>query len=193
MSQPSTAAFRARCLVEASRASNEASGASRTYVVSAGGRVVGYYALATGAVAQQGATGKVRRNMPDPIPVMVVGRFGCGPMQSVFLADGEETGDRFSVSIWWVDPHQPGPGPHAHAANEELFDVIEGTMTFRLGDQCVDAASGTFVRVPAGVTHDFENRTSARAGILNVFIPGGFETRMPAIVDWYRERDGANR
>ena len=53
---------------------NEESGASRTYVVTAGGRVVGYYALATGAVAQQDATGKVRRNMPDPIPVMVLGR-----------------------------------------------------------------------------------------------------------------------
>lgn len=53
---------------------NEASGASRTYVVSAGGRIVGYYALATGAVAQLRATGKVRRNMPEPIPVMVIGR-----------------------------------------------------------------------------------------------------------------------
>ena len=53
---------------------NEASGASRTYVVSAGGQVVGYYALATGAIAQQEATGKVRRNMPEPIPVMVLGR-----------------------------------------------------------------------------------------------------------------------
>ena len=53
---------------------NEASGASRTYVVSAAGRVVGYYALATGAVAQQLATGRVRRNMPEPIPVMVIGR-----------------------------------------------------------------------------------------------------------------------
>jgi GNAT superfamily N-acetyltransferase len=53
---------------------NEASGASRTYVVSAGDRVVGYYALATGAVAQATATGKVRRNMPEPIPVMVLGR-----------------------------------------------------------------------------------------------------------------------
>lgn len=53
---------------------NEASGASRTYVVSAGARVVGYYALATGAIAQHEATGKVRRNMPEPIPVMVLGR-----------------------------------------------------------------------------------------------------------------------
>lgn len=53
---------------------NEASGASRTYVVCAGRRVVGYYALATGAVAQRAAIGRVRRNMPDPVPVMVLGR-----------------------------------------------------------------------------------------------------------------------
>lgn len=53
---------------------NEASGASRTYVVSAEDRVVGYYALATGAVAQQQATSKVRRNMPEPVPVMVLAR-----------------------------------------------------------------------------------------------------------------------
>ena len=43
-------------------------------MVCAGGRVVGYYALATGAVAQAAATGRVRRNMPDPVPVMVLGR-----------------------------------------------------------------------------------------------------------------------
>jgi GNAT superfamily N-acetyltransferase len=43
-------------------------------VVSPGGRVVGYYALATGAVAQAAATGRVRSNMPDPVPVMVLAR-----------------------------------------------------------------------------------------------------------------------
>jgi len=53
---------------------NEQTGASRTYVVCAGGRVVGYYALASGGVAQVAATGRVRRNMPDPVPVMVLGR-----------------------------------------------------------------------------------------------------------------------
>lgn len=53
---------------------NEATGASRTYVVSVGVRVVGYYALANGAVAQAEATGRTRRNMPDPVPVMVLGR-----------------------------------------------------------------------------------------------------------------------
>ena len=53
---------------------NEESGASRTYVLCAGNRVVGYYALAVGAVAHIDAPGRVRRNMPDPVPVMVIGR-----------------------------------------------------------------------------------------------------------------------
>jgi GNAT superfamily N-acetyltransferase len=51
---------------------NEETGASRTYVVCAGGRVAGYYALATGGVAQ--VLGRVRRNMPNPVPVMILGR-----------------------------------------------------------------------------------------------------------------------
>jgi len=53
---------------------NEFSGASRTYVVCTGPRVVAYYALAVGAVAHAGAPGRVRRNMPDPVPVMIIGR-----------------------------------------------------------------------------------------------------------------------
>lgn len=53
---------------------NELDGASRTYVLCAGEVVVAYYCLANGAVAQTIATGGVRRNMPDPIPVMVIGR-----------------------------------------------------------------------------------------------------------------------
>lgn len=54
---------------------NQSSGASRTFVVlEEGGRVQGYYALAAGAVAHESATSKVRRNMPDPVPVMVLGR-----------------------------------------------------------------------------------------------------------------------
>lgn len=64
---------------------NQASGASRTVVVCEGNRVVGYYALASGAVKQPEAPGRLRPNMPDPIPVAVLGRLaidqahqGCG-------------------------------------------------------------------------------------------------------------------
>jgi GNAT superfamily N-acetyltransferase len=53
---------------------NQASGASRTFVVCDAGRVVAYYALASSAVAAELATGRLRRNMPDPIPVVVLAR-----------------------------------------------------------------------------------------------------------------------
>jgi len=53
---------------------NQASGASRTFVVGNDGKVVAYYALASSAVMAQAAPGRFRRNMPDPIPVVVLGR-----------------------------------------------------------------------------------------------------------------------
>lgn len=53
---------------------NQKAGASRTYVVSEDRRVVAYYALASGALACMAATGKLRRNMPDPIPMAILGR-----------------------------------------------------------------------------------------------------------------------
>ena len=54
---------------------NQLSGASRTFVVADGAKMVrGYYSLAAGAVDRSAATSAIRRNMPDPIPVMVLGR-----------------------------------------------------------------------------------------------------------------------
>jgi GNAT superfamily N-acetyltransferase len=53
---------------------NEAEGASRTFVICAGRRVVGYYSLAAGSILHASATGRVRRNMPDPVPVLLLGR-----------------------------------------------------------------------------------------------------------------------
>ena len=53
---------------------NERSKASRTYVVCDGNRVIGYYALAVGSIAREYASSSVRRNMPEPIPAMLLGR-----------------------------------------------------------------------------------------------------------------------
>lgn len=53
---------------------NQESRAARTIVVCSGRRVVGYYALAAGSVAHAVATGKIRRNMPDPVPMALLGR-----------------------------------------------------------------------------------------------------------------------
>lgn len=53
---------------------NEGRGASRTYVVCTDHQVIAYYCLATGSIASELGSGRLRRNMPDPIPVMVLGR-----------------------------------------------------------------------------------------------------------------------
>lgn len=54
---------------------NQTTGASRTFVVTdKSNQVVAYYAMAAGAVTHQEATGRIRRNMPDPVPVMVLAR-----------------------------------------------------------------------------------------------------------------------
>jgi mannose-6-phosphate isomerase-like protein (cupin superfamily) len=101
--------------------------------------------------------------------------YDVGPMRGVFKADGPETGNRYCVSEWTVEPGSSGPGAHSHDANEELFLVTAGTMTFLVGDDWIDASAGTFLRIPAGATHDFANRGAEPATAFNVFIPGGFE------------------
>jgi mannose-6-phosphate isomerase-like protein (cupin superfamily) len=118
-------------------------------------------------------------------------RYECGRMRALFKADEAETGARYAVSEWWLEPGCDGPGAHSHAANEELFYVLEGTVSFLAGEEWIDAGAGTFLRIPAGMAHDFRNRTERRAGLLNVFIPGGFEREMPAIVDWFAKHPGA--
>ena len=60
---------------------NQVSGASRTFVVTENRRVVAYYALASGAIAVEASPGRFRRNMPDPIPVAVLGRLAIDRSQ----------------------------------------------------------------------------------------------------------------
>ncbi len=60
--------------LQRSARANQAAGASRTYVACDGAEVVAYYALASGSVAGGAATGRFRRNMPEPIPVAILGR-----------------------------------------------------------------------------------------------------------------------
>ena len=67
------------------------------------------------------------------------------------------------------------------------FYVLEGTMSILIDDKWIDAPKGAFVLAPAGVIHDFENRSASRAGVLNFSIPGDFEKNMPEISKWFIE------
>jgi mannose-6-phosphate isomerase-like protein (cupin superfamily) len=112
--------------------------------------------------------------------------YAMGRISAVFLADGAETDQKYSISTWWLEPNTKGPGAHTHQ-EDDVFFVIEGTMSILLGDRWIDAPPGSFVLAPAGMRHDFENRTARRAGVLNLSVPGNFEANMPAIASWFAE------
>ena len=131
------------------------------------------------------------RSSPSPRKPVVLkpgeGRaYPMGRISALFKADRAETKEKYSISEWWLEPHTQGPGPHSHD-EDDVFFVIEGTLSFLVGDEWTDAPRGSFVLVPGGVTHDFENRSSARAGALNISVPGGFEEDMPGIREWFLE------
>jgi quercetin dioxygenase-like cupin family protein len=113
--------------------------------------------------------------------------YPMGRLSAVFKADGAETGQAYSISEWWLDPHTKGPGPHSHP-EDDVFYVLTGTMSVLVDAEWIEAAAGSFVLVPGNVPHDFENRSSERAGMLNVSTPGDFEQHMPGIAQWFVER-----
>ncbi len=98
-----------------------------------------------------------------------------------FLALSEDT-PRFNLSIITMAPRRHGPPSHAHAAEDDAFLILDGELTFVVAGREVAAPAGTFVLVPPGVEHTFENRTDAPVRIVTVHAPAGFDLRL---------RDGA--
>lgn len=66
-----------------------------------------------------------------------------------------------------------GATPHVHHGHEEAYYVVEGSVTFLLGDDSVTVEAGSFVLVPRETMHAFRSEGEARLLILHS--PGGFE------------------
>ena len=128
------------------------------------------------------------RRQPLILPPGGGRQYPMGRLSRVFKADGAETESRYSISEWWLDPDTEGPGAHSHD-EDDVFYVLEGTMSILVDGRWVDAERGSFVLIPGGVVHDFENRSTARAGVLNFSAPGAFEEHMPGIAQWFIDRD----
>jgi quercetin dioxygenase-like cupin family protein len=112
--------------------------------------------------------------------------YDMGTIQAVFKADNDETAQKYSVSEWWLEAKSKGPGIHSHD-EDDLFYVLEGTMSFFIEDKWIDAPKGSFILAASGRKHDFENRSNSRSGILNFSVPGDFEKSMPMIVNWFQK------
>ncbi len=117
--------------------------------------------------------------------------YAMGRIGAVFKADCDETASRYSISEWWLEPHTKGPGAHSHP-EDDIFYVVAGTMSVLVGGEWTHATAGSFILIPGGVAHDFENRGDVRAGVLNFYAPGTFEPAMPEIARWFAENPPGN-
>ena len=90
----------------------------------------------------------------------------------VLLASADQTGGRYCL-LWELCPQGSGPGPHTHEQDEQFY-VLDGALTFRAGNQTLQAGTGSFLFIPRGTVHSFRVE-SATATILNSYTPAGFE------------------
>ncbi|PAY16805.1 cupin [Rhodopirellula sp. SM50] len=91
-----------------------------------------------------------------------------------FLATGKETDGKYTTFEAIVPPGS-GPPPHLHSREEESFLVLEGEMTFQLGDERFVAGEGTFLNMPVGSLHCFKNESDKTARLLISLAPAGLE------------------
>jgi quercetin dioxygenase-like cupin family protein len=91
-----------------------------------------------------------------------------------FLATGDETLGRYATWEATVPPGG-GPPPHVHSREEESFYVLEGEMTFQIGDERRAVGPGTFVHMPIGTPHAFQNESGATTRMLISVVPAGLE------------------
>ena len=90
------------------------------------------------------------------------------------LATGAQTGGVYTLAESRVPPGG-GPPPHIHHREDESFFVLEGEITFTLGDQKVVGKAGSFIQGPRGIPHAFKNESQAPARMLIHITPPGFE------------------
>ncbi len=106
-----------------------------------------------------------------------------------YLTTGEETDGRYFIMEGLVPPGG-GPPPHIQTREEEGFYILEGTVTFWVDGDEIEASIGTFLHVPRGVEHNFQNRSDQPARMLIIFAPAGIEhmmTKMAASPDQFME------
>ena len=89
------------------------------------------------------------------------------------LADSEETGGHFGL-IESLSPKGAEPPRHIHRREDETFYVLEGEITFYVGDETYEAPPGTCVFAPRGVPHSYTFETDVFRMLVHV-APGGFE------------------
>jgi len=91
-----------------------------------------------------------------------------------FLATAEDTNGKYA--LWEaIVPPGGGPPPHVHSREEEGFYILEGEITFQIGEERVIATAGMFANMPVGMPHSFKNESDRPARMLLSVAPAGLE------------------
>ncbi|MGC4003057.1 MAG: cupin domain-containing protein [Pirellulales bacterium] len=97
-----------------------------------------------------------------------------------FLAVGRDTGGAYAQWEALVPPGG-GPPPHTHSREQECFYILEGEITFRIGERTIVAGPGTFAGVAPGTAHAFKNESDRPARMILTIAPAGLEEMFFAI------------
>lgn len=101
-------------------------------------------------------------------------RFALAGDVYAIRAGAEETQGAYTL-IEALIPPGGGPPPHVHHGEDEAFFILEGKISFRVGDAVISAGPGYHVHVERGTPHEFKNTTRSPARMLILCTPGGFE------------------
>jgi quercetin dioxygenase-like cupin family protein len=91
-----------------------------------------------------------------------------------FLATGDDTNGTYAI---WEAIVPPGGGPpqHVHGREEEGFYILEGEITFQIGNERIVATPGMFANMPIGTPHSFKNESDQPAKMIISVAPAGLE------------------
>ncbi len=104
----------------------------------------------------------------------------------IVLAEAKDTGGRFSMMEELLRKDS-GPGPHKHTWSDETFYMLDGEITFLIGDEIKTARTGDYLMVPRNTRHAFRV-TSDTARLLNSYTPASLEAALVELATPAAER-----
>lgn len=113
-------------------------------------------------------------------------RWWLGVSLATIKATGKETGGRYTL-VEVLEPEGEEAPLHVHHREDEAFWVLEGELTFEVGEETIKASPGSFLFGPKDVPHRY-TVNAGPARLLFVLSPSGFEDFIYATSEPAQER-----
>jgi quercetin dioxygenase-like cupin family protein len=115
-----------------------------------------------------------------------------GDVQIIFKAVSADTGGAYTLAEYIGAPGS-GSQPHTQSREDESFYILEGAMTFQLGEREFEATAGSYVVIPKGLRHAFVNAGPGPVRAVMLFTPAGLERFFEELVELSDQPEGASQ